>query len=89
MSIIFCKYKRGHVLPDFLHQLVIALFYVTLVMLFFKGRKRTLADNTVYQNGSIDTTLHPLLFSLDSTWYPLMILDNFTGIFVKLGSLIL
>ncbi len=38
-----------------------------LVMVSIWSRKMTLADKTVYQNGSIDTSFGPLLFSLDST----------------------
>ncbi len=37
--------------------------YAALVMVPIWGRKRTLADKTVYQNGSIDTNLDPPLFS--------------------------
>jgi hypothetical protein len=33
-----------------------------------KGRKRTLGGQTVYKNGSIDTSLGPSLFSLDTTF---------------------
>jgi hypothetical protein len=43
-------------------------FYAPLVMVSLLGRKRTLADKTVYQCLSIDTTLRPPLFSLDSTF---------------------
>jgi hypothetical protein len=35
-------------------------------MVSILGRKRTLADKTVYQNGSFDTSFDPSLFSLDS-----------------------
>jgi hypothetical protein len=38
--------------------------------MLLSGRKRTLADRTVYQYGSIDTSLDPpmSLFSLDSSF---------------------
>jgi hypothetical protein len=35
----------------------------SLVIVSIWGRKRTLADKTVYQNGSIDTSFDPSLFS--------------------------
>jgi hypothetical protein len=35
---------------------------------FHWSRKRTLADNTLFQNGSIDTSFDPTLFTLDSTF---------------------
>jgi hypothetical protein len=41
--------------------------YVPLVMLSILGWKRTFADKTVTQNGSIDSSFDPPLFSLDST----------------------
>jgi hypothetical protein len=42
--------------------------YASLGIVYSKGRKRTLADKTVYQYGSIDASLDPPLFSLDSTF---------------------
>ncbi len=42
--------------------------YAPLVMVSIGAGKRTLAGKTVYKNGSIDTSLDPLLFSLDSTF---------------------
>jgi hypothetical protein len=47
--------------------------YVPLVMVSILGRKRTLADKTVDQNGSIYTSLDPPLFSLDSTFKVLLV----------------
>jgi hypothetical protein len=40
--------------------------YAPLVMVSTWDRKRTLADKTIYQNGSIDTSFDPPI-SLDST----------------------
>jgi hypothetical protein len=40
--------------------------YAFLVMVSILGRKETLVDKTVYQNGSFDTSFDPPLFSLDS-----------------------
>jgi hypothetical protein len=49
------------------------------------GRKRTLADKTVYQNGSIDTSFGPPPAPLDSTFtmglnpkYSAMLIDQFS-----------
>ncbi len=42
--------------------------YAPLVMMSIWGRSRTLADKTVCQNGSIDTSFDPPLFSLDRTF---------------------
>jgi hypothetical protein len=42
--------------------------YAPLVMVSIWGRKRTLSDNTVYQNGSIDTSFDSSLFSLHHTF---------------------
>jgi hypothetical protein len=36
-----------------------------LVMVSIKVREMTLTDKTVYQNGSIDSSLDSILFSLD------------------------
>jgi hypothetical protein len=42
--------------------------YAPLVIVSILGRKRTLADTTVYQNGSIETSFDTPLFSFDSTF---------------------
>ncbi len=42
--------------------------YAPFVMVYIGSRKRTLAGQTVYKNGSIDTIYDPHLFSLDSTF---------------------
>ncbi len=42
--------------------------YAPLVMVSIWGRKRTLDNKRVYQNGSIDTRFDPPLLSLDSTF---------------------
>jgi hypothetical protein len=43
--------------------------YAPLVMLSIGARKRTLAGQTVYRNGSIDTSFRPTsMFSFDSTF---------------------
>ncbi len=42
--------------------------YAPLVMVSIWGWKRTLGDKTFYQNGSIDTSFDPPLFSLDNTF---------------------
>ncbi len=42
--------------------------YPPFVMASIWGRKGTLADKTVYQNGSINTSFDTPLFSLDSTF---------------------
>jgi hypothetical protein len=39
-------------------------FYAPLVMVAIWGQKMTLANKTVYQNGSIDASFDPPLFSL-------------------------
>ena len=49
--------------------------YVPLVMVSLGAQERTLAGNTVYPYGSINTTFDPPPFSLDST---------FKGYFVSL-----
>jgi hypothetical protein len=41
--------------------------YAPLVMVSIGGQKMTLSGETVYKNGSIDTSFDPPLFSLDST----------------------
>jgi hypothetical protein len=40
--------------------------YAPLVMVSIGTQKRTLAGQTVYENGSIGTSFDPPLFSLDS-----------------------
>ncbi len=42
--------------------------YAPLVMVSIGGQKRTLTGKIAYQNGSIDTSFDPPLFSLDSTF---------------------
>ncbi len=42
--------------------------YAPLMMVSIGSRKRTLACQTVFKNGLIDTTFDPPLFSLDSTF---------------------
>ena len=42
--------------------------YAPLVMVSLGAQERTLAGNTVYPYGSIDTTFDPPQFSLDSTF---------------------
>jgi hypothetical protein len=44
------------------------IVYAPLGMVSMWGRERTLADKTVYQNGSNDTSFDPSLFSLDTTF---------------------
>ncbi len=43
--------------------------YIPLVMVSIEGRKRKLADKTVYQNGSIDTSLDSLRFQKTQRQY--------------------
>jgi hypothetical protein len=50
--------------------------YAPLVMVSTGAGKRTLAVQTVYKNGSIDTSFDPPLFSLDSI--PLNVLPQIT-----------
>jgi hypothetical protein len=42
--------------------------YVPSCVVSIWGRKRTLADKTVYQNGSFDTSFDQTLLSLDRTF---------------------
>jgi hypothetical protein len=42
--------------------------YAPFVMVSIGARKRTLAGNTVYKNGSIDTSFYPPLFSFENTF---------------------
>jgi hypothetical protein len=48
--------------------LVGSVIHAPLVMVSIGARKRSLAGQTAYKNGSIDTSFEPPLFSLDSTF---------------------
>jgi hypothetical protein len=56
------------ILYDYVLRMLKTFRFDPLVMVSIYGRKRTLADKTVYQNGSIDTSFDPPLFSLDRTF---------------------
>jgi hypothetical protein len=60
--------------------------YAPLVMVSIWGRKRTLSDYTVYQNGSIDTSFDPPLFSLDLTFKLVLIMTVVMCIYKKFNS---
>jgi hypothetical protein len=51
-------------------------FYSPLVMVAIWGQKMTLPNKTVYQNGSIDASFDPPLFSLDITFNVRILFHN-------------
>ncbi len=80
-------------MPDFLHQLVNAPVNVvkTLEIVLCSSRvdsvplgpKKNISDKPAYQNGSIDTTLHPPPAPLDSTFkLPMHALQQTLGEFI-------
>ncbi len=91
MIIIFCEYIRGQVLPDFLHQLPISdcsVLCYSRDAVPLGPEKDTCRQDSLSKWIDWYHSLPPSVF-IRQYLVPLMILVNFTGIFVKLGRLLL